>query len=47
MGAFPFLDDKVYHCKEDIDAMKKKIVSLKAEMRLELRNAEPSKDVSM
>lgn len=37
-------DDKVYHCKEDIDAMKKKIVSLKAEMRLELRNAEPSKD---
>ncbi|XP_021361424.1 active breakpoint cluster region-related protein-like isoform X2 [Mizuhopecten yessoensis] len=36
--------DKVYDCKEDIDAMKKKIVSLKAELRSEMRNAEPNKD---
>ncbi|XP_069135362.1 active breakpoint cluster region-related protein-like [Argopecten irradians] len=36
--------DKVYDCKEDIEAMKKKIVSLKAELRSEMRNAEPNKD---
>ncbi|XP_060085626.1 active breakpoint cluster region-related protein-like [Ylistrum balloti] len=36
--------DKVYDCKEDIDSMKKKIVSLKAELRSEMRNAEPNKD---
>ncbi|XP_033748083.1 LOW QUALITY PROTEIN: active breakpoint cluster region-related protein-like [Pecten maximus] len=36
--------DKVYDCKEDIDAMKKKIVSLKAELRSEMKNAEPNKE---
>ena len=41
------MDDRMYSCKEDIDAMKKKIVSLKAELRREVRkNTESFRDVS-
>lgn len=40
-------DGKTYSCKEDIDAMKKRIVSLKSELRKEIRKkTESFRDVS-
>ena len=40
-------DDKTYSCKEDIDPLKKRIVSLKSELRKEVRkNTESFREVS-